>query len=73
MFTESDGNLQRLAVVNVEKNLTGKCIFMSILKKDDRCMAAIGGSVEEARRYVHSMKKQESFRQNPSLTGRPSP
>ena len=43
------------------------------LKTDDSCMAAMGGSIEEARRYVDSMKKQESFRQNPSLTGRPSP
>ena len=43
------------------------------LKKDDRCMAAMGGSIEEARRYVDSMIKQESIRQNPSLTGRPSP
>ena len=42
------------------------------LKKDDRCMAAMGGSVEEARRYVDRMKKQESYRGNPSLTGRPS-
>ena len=33
-------------------------------------MAAMGGSIEEARRYVDNMKKQESFRQNPSLTGR---
>ena len=40
------------------------------LKIDNRCMKAMGGSVEEARRYVDRMKKQESFRQNPSLTGR---
>ena len=37
------------------------------LENDDRCMAAMGGSIEEARRYVDSMKKQESFRQNPFL------
>ena len=37
------------------------------LKADDRCMAAMGGSIEEARRYVDSMKKQESYRGNPSL------
>ena len=28
------------------------------LKIDNRCMAAMGGSVEEARRYVDRMKKQ---------------
>ena len=37
------------------------------LKTDDSCMAAMGGSIEEARRYVDSMKKQESYRGNPSL------
>ena len=28
-------------------------------------MAAMGGSIQEARRYVDNMKKQESYRQNP--------
>ena len=43
------------------------------LKIDNRCMKAMGGSIKEARLYVDSMIKQESFRQDPSLTGHPSP
>ena len=42
------------------------------LQIDRRCMAAMGGSIKEARRYVDNMKKEESFRQTPSQTGCPS-